>query len=560
MNQAEFIHYYSDKHREHFNKELIVRDENTIIEALKKVILSCQRQNKYFSIDVLDFRVVENYSEILEVLAEQDRIKTNKKKAISSDKKYDKDADFIILSDSAIKLLVVTYYIQVTPEDKEPEGEELRVVIEIPRIVDKYYMKINGKYYKTMYQIVDGSTYNNTQTINSKSQNIVFKSLFMATRIYRYIETIKTIDDIKLDCIFYSSIIFSKKVPVLIYLLAEFGLNPVIQKAKCYGLLFSNNPLKFANYEEEYYVFKSHNIYISIPSFIFDNDHVVQSIIYTLYIAIDKDTSINDITNNSFWLSKLGEYYGIKTKNKGGNILDSLCSIYDIITKEQLRLPEENKENIYDILIWLIREFPELRLKDNLDIGSKRIRNFDEYIANMYGVKITTGLYRISDVDKITLDDIKKSLYTFPDFLLKAISKEGKLISYDDTINDMDVFNALKYTYKGISGLGDSKNTNNTGKVKGTSISPVYRQVQISHLGRIDLDSISPSDPGLSGMLCPLSDIKDGFFDPNYTEPNNWREEVNQMMDNYSQQKGFIKPFKKLKENEKIKWFNKVDE
>lgn len=543
MDQAEFIYNYSMNNRENFNESLIKRDDNDIIEAIKKVILSCQRNNQYFSIKVLDFGVVENYSEILEVLKEQDRIKTNKKKNITIDKKYDKDTEFIMLSDSDIKLLIVNYLIRVTPPDKEPEEEELRVVIEIPRIVDDYYMKINGKYYKSLHQIVDGSTYNNSQSLNSKNQNIVFKSLFMATRIYRYIETIKTVTGEKLECIFYSSIIFTKKVPALIYLLSQFGLTEVIKRVKCFGILFSNNPLEFNNMP--YYVFKFHKIYVSVPKFIFDRDHVTQSIIYTLSISIDKETKIPDILNTEFWLLKLGEYYGIKTIDKGGNILDSLTSIYDMITQEQLKLPEEDKKDIYDVLIWLIREFPELRLKDNLDIGSKRIR-WAEYFANIYAVKITTGLYRISDVDKITLDDIKKSIYTFPDYLLKAITKEGQLISYKDAVNDTDAFTALKYTYKGISGLGDSKNKGAGGGK--TSISPVYRNVQISHLGRIDLNSISPSDPGLSGMLCPLSDVQDGFFDVDFKEPNNWREEADQLREEYNKEYGLIKPFHHIDE------------
>lgn len=554
MNQAEYIHRYADENREHFNDELIQRNDEEIIECLKKVILSCQRKNQYFSIRVKDFRVVENYSEILEVLEEQDRIKTNKKKTISSDKKYDKDTDFIVLNDSDIKLLVVTYYIEVTPEGKEPEGKDLRVVISIPRIVDKYYMRINGKYYKSIYQIVDGSTYNNSQSMNSKNQNIVFKSFFMATRIYRYIVTIKPYNGDKMECTYYSSIVFSKKVPALVYLLAEFGLNEVIRRAKCYGMLFSTNALDFEE-PDRYYIFRAYKIYISIPKYIFDNDPVVQSLIYTLLITIKKDNEINDITTKDFWLKELGEYYGIKSTSKGENILESLYSIYDIITQEQLKLPEEDKDDIMDILLWLVREFPELRLKDNLDIGSKRIRSPGEYIANYYAKKITTGLYRTSDEDKITLDDIEKSLYTFPDYLLRVISKEGgKLMPYKDAVNDTDAYTALKYTYKGISGLGDSQKTtmgkNYGSPVKGTSstsIPPVYRQVQISHLGRIDLDSISPSDPGLSGMLCPLSDIKDGFFDFNFKEPNEWRQDADALLDSYRQQIGFNPPYKKYK-------------
>ena len=74
---------------------------------------------------------------------------------------------------------------------------------------------------------------------------------------------------------------------------------------------------------------------------------------------------------------------------------------------------------------------------------------------------------------------------------------------------------ALKYTYKGISGLGED----------GASIQPVYRYVDPSHVGFLDLDASSASDPGMSGMLCPMVELHgDDMSFSEYDEPNEWRD------------------------------------
>ena len=180
MNQYEFIRKFNDENRKIFNDELFERNDDEIIEELKKVILSCER-HKYFILKVQKFTVIEDYPTIIRMLREQENIKSD-----SKDKDFNK-YDYIALKDSDIKLLVVDYFIKVKYPKKEGHGEKnLRVLIMVPRFVDKYYFKIFGNYYCPKYQIVDGSTYNNANS-NAKCQNVTFKSLFMATRIYKYI-------------------------------------------------------------------------------------------------------------------------------------------------------------------------------------------------------------------------------------------------------------------------------------------------------------------------------------------------------------------------------------
>lgn len=518
-NQYSFIREYNDKNRPQFNPELFDRSDDAIIEVLKKVILSIER-DRYFVIKVKNFTVVDDYQQIRILLREQEKFKSKNKNKQKIDDKY----NYIPLKDSDIRLLIVDYYLEVpNPKEGSPRSKNLRVLIEVPKIVDKYYFRIFGNIYSSLYQVVDGSTYNNSNSANPKSQNIAFKTLFMASRIYRYIEKLKMTNGETKECIWYMSNIFKKNCPLMRYLLARFGFYQTCQLLKVNDLYISDHDIE----KDDYYTVKKNNMYISLPKYIYDNDPVAQSLMYTVYNSVSRETSLNNVYTLEYWIAVLGDSYNNKTVEKGLNVLDSLESILDIPTQENLKLPEECKKNIYDIIIWILREFNELRKKDNLDISTKRIR-YEEYFGAIYAIKLATGLYRISDeASKLQIDRLEKAIYTFPDFLLKQISKDS-LVNYNNSVNDMDAITALKFTYKGVSGVGDGNTA---------SIPVNYRQVHPTHLGRLDLDSSTANDPGLSGMLCPMASIHNNFFS-DYKEPNNWRAEVDQVLAQYAQLEG----------------------
>ena len=522
-NQSQFIRAFNDSYREPFNEVLFERSDDEIIEELKKVILSCER-SRYFILKVQKFTVIEDYQTIIEMLREQERIKSD-----SKDKDFNR-YDYIALKNSDIKLLVVDYFIKVMHPKKDAPGEKvLRVLIMVPRFVDKYYFKIFGNYYCPKYQIVDGSTYNNANS-NAKCQNITFKSLFMATRIYKYIVDFNFENtDAPIRGCYYNSCIFSKTVPVMKYILARYGLLGAMTALGVPEVYLHNeNPNN-----DNWYTLKKHNVFISIPKFLFDNDVVAQSLMYTIYLSItNKEFTAETVWTHKFWLRSLGESYSNKTPEKGVSVLESLESIYDIPTKESLRLPEEHKKDIYCVIIWIIREFAKLRQKNNLDIGTKR-RRMAEYIASLYAMKQSSGMFSFSDEGyNIQISQIEKRIFTFPDYLLKAITRD-RLINSKNNVNDLDAFSAIKWSFKGISGLGETKDS---------SIPQGYKQVHPSHLGRIDLDSSSNNDPGMTGMLCPMTPTFDNYFS-DYSEPNTWRDEVRAMLMEYKKIKGMKEVF-----------------
>ena len=505
LNQGQIMHNYNNEYREKFNEELFVRSDDDIIEELKKVILSCQR-DKFFTLRVDSFTVVEDYNEINNILFKYDEQFKNK------NKRKENQYQYINLKDSDIKLLIVRYYIAI-----KDDYEYVNVIIAVPRIVNKYYFRISGNIYSAMYQIVDASTYNNS-TSNSKKHSVTLKTMFMPIRLYRNFQPLKTTNGETIKTTFYLSRIFNKSLGALKYILAKYGLYGAFNMLGIYCVtLTQEDP-----HDENVYTFMKNDIFINVPKMIFDADAVVQSLVATLYKAIIKDTIYENMFTIEYWIKSISLEFNNNSLEKGISILDSLESIYDISTKESIRLPEEEKSNIYLILRWMIREFSNLKTKDNLDISIKKIR-CSEYIASLYAMKISKGIYRVSDMaKKASKDNIRRAISTVPMYLLGAITK-CKLVNYVNMVNDIDALTALKFTYKGISGLGESNNS---------SIPDIYRTLNISHLGRIDPDSSSATDPGVTGTICPLTTIYNGSFS-DFQEPNYWEKEFSEIMNNY---------------------------
>lgn len=528
MNQREFVSQYINNNRPKFNPDYFVRDENAIVEELMNVIHSCERENQYFTIKVDSFRIVDDYDEINEILYNYyEELTKNKSKSKKKDNRY----GYINLNESCIRLLIVRYYIK----DRTNE-DYLDVIIAIPRIIDKYYFKINGVMRSTLFQIVDGSTYNNA-TSNAKVPSITLKIIFMAVRVTRYYNSLVTTEGEELKLTYYHSRIFNKGVSAVKYILAKYGYYGGLKFLGLEGSVYITNT---DPHDDDMYTFKVYDgAYISSPKFLLERNVLLQSVIITLYNNIIEGIPFEAIFDNLYWVRSLGvEFSGggserlisiyeaddatTDTLDKGYSILDSFESIYDISTKKSIHLPPEDKETTYHIFRWIMREFNALRLKDNLDIGCKRIR-FAEYIASLYAFKIAKGIYRVSDMNKkATIISIRKAIRTDPNYLLMAITKSG-MVSYRNMVSDMDSMQALKYTYKGVSGLGEGSNQ---------SIPSIYRSIHPSHIGRVDLDSSSDGNPGITGTLCPYAPNYDGFFQ-DYQEPNTWEREFMETMRDY---------------------------
>nr|DAM47632.1 MAG TPA: hypothetical protein [Caudoviricetes sp.] len=516
----QFLYKFNDQHREKFNDFWFTRNDDDIIEGMKQVILSCER-DKYFIIKVIGFEVIKDYEEIQKILYNYYSMKTKNGKKVSN------EYDYITLRDSDIMLLKVRYYIKLNiPESKiridpktgelEKSEGELEVLIILPIYVNKYYFRILGNYYNPIFQIVDGSTYNNS-TSNSKVQSITLKTQFMPIKVYKEAYDIMDIVDGTVHrCVLFTSYIFNKKTDSIKFILGRYGLYGAEEMLELNGIYTSKgdaspmDPNIFYNFTDPH-----HKIIVSVIKRLFDRDNVTQSFVYTILKSVKKLENFDDIYDPRYWNRMLGADFQSATLDKGIPVLDSFESIYDIRTKQSIKLPPEDKEDSYCILRWMMREFSFLKARDNMDISTKHPRQADEYLPAIYAMKISRGLYRISDKGKnVTFKDVVRVLDTPPNYILKNINA-ANLVDYVDLVNDNDAELAISYTYKGISGLGDQGS--------GTAVPIVYRFVHPSQLGRVDLDASSSSDPGLSGLICPMAKINNGSF-TDYKEPNGWKQ------------------------------------
>lgn len=530
-----FIRDFNDKTRPEFNDKLFERSNEDIIEGIKKVILSCRR-DKYFILDVLGFEVITDYDKIQDTLREYYGGKNKDK----SQNPY----EYISIRDSDIMLLKTTYYIKLNiPADKigvdsrtkklkQSEGKFQSLII-LPIYVDKYYFRIGGNYYSPMYQIVDGSTYNNVTSANSKNTKVTLKTQFMPINTYReMVEVVNLGDNQTLPCTLYTAYVFKKKIDGLKFILGRYGIYGASELLGIQQIYITEIPEDFTEKQlhsnppmnpDIYYnlILKNSKgavnsrVIISVPKILFDRDRITQTFCYTLMKNIKKYNDFEDVFDPRYWTMSLGGEFSSATLGKGIPVLDSFESIYDIRTRETINLPPEDKEDTYNILMWLLREFSLLRKKDNLDISTKLLRMADEYLPYIYAAKLSTGIYRISDKGaNVSFNDIIRVINTDPAYLIKNMNTSN-LVPYVDHVNDNDAEIALACTVKGISGIGEQG-----GK---SAVPIVYRYVHPSHLGRLDLDASSSSDPGLSGMVVPTLETSNGHFSV-CDEPNGWKD------------------------------------
>lgn len=536
MNQREFIHDFSAKHRAKFNQKLFYRSDDEIINHLKKIIKSCEREMSvggYFTIRVEKFQVVENYDEVTAILQKYQEANINRSSKLKGvvDNRY----DYIDLKESDLKLLVVTYYIEAA------DGREMfDVIIAVPRVIDQFYYRINGNIRAAMYQIVDASTYNNG-TSSAKKPMTVFKTIFQPIRVFRNLTTQTTVDGEEVPLVTYDADIFKKSVEMSKYIFAKMGLSRGLQFLGLDGIIkvTDEDPKDPNNYT--FLPKKSSNIYITVPKVMLQNNLVVQHVTNTLCSEFTRKFAVWPfIYWREYWLDALGRHYNLATpRDKGISVLTSLEFIYDLNTREQLRLPDCEKQDIYSIFRWVLYEFGSLSRKNNLDTSIKRMRA-GEYVASLYAPRLSKGgIYRLSDMgEKVDIRAIKRALMTDPMHLINEITR-CSLINFRDMMTDNDSYLALKYTYKGVSGIGESGSS---------AIPDIYKYIHPTNLGIVDLDSSSPSDPGVSGCVVPLLKLYDNDYFTDFQEPCTWRDDLEVQYKIYRQQveKKQVVEFKKM--------------
>ena len=350
---------------------------------------------------------------------------------------------------------------------------------------------INSNKLYPIYQVVENSTY----VMNGDT--VVLKTLRTPIRVIKSeVEVEDTKGNVwKLNNFTYE-IKYGKQgtsLPPILYFLAKDGLID--------GLTYLDVTefIRILKYEipdsEDIVVFKLGNsLYCHVDKNRLETDKYLQSIIAMLMnkeIIGTKDGV--DILNRDHWIKKLGKKFTTSTLAN--------------------TLQKKGESSLYSLDISL-QNFDSLLEKDNYNLSNKKVR-IAEYLAAEIVNEVSIKLYKLLKESKVDMNKLENALSIKPTHLIYKM-QESPLLKYDNSVNDMSVFDTLKYTTKGISTLG-----NKTNKVPDS-----YRRIYPSHMGRLDISTSSNGDPGLSGNLCPINNMSNNFFDDNMVEPEVYKDNL----------------------------------
>ena len=214
MLQSRYIQDYNKKHKAKFNPQIFNKRDEELIEVMKENLKSLERDQN-FKIDVLDIYTLTDYEEI------ERSIKVFQDKSFKVRPEDLPPTDEILLNDTEFYLMIVRYFIK-TNNPREADGKFIEVPIMLPKIVDKYYFKIDGQYYHMMYQIADYSYYSNEMSRSKKANKkypplLTFSTLSTPANIEKVEEIVHDINGNEVEFTTFNLKIFKRAINIFKY-------------------------------------------------------------------------------------------------------------------------------------------------------------------------------------------------------------------------------------------------------------------------------------------------------------------------------------------------------
>ena len=452
-------------------------------------------QQRKFNQDIIyNYRKMDNFvdylNDIFQALETIKYIKfhQDKTKIITDESQFIKPK--LMTTENRMNLLI--FYFTITYKDKV---EEIKLPLYVPKLIDKYFYILNGVKYYPIYQNVDSASYNTKNAI-------ILKSLLMPIIIKKESKKITDYDGTDYVNNVYQVVLFKHTINILYYFFAKYGYEETLN---LFGFNEYIKIVKNTKYPEKYFYFKiGKSYYVKVRKEKMKEKNFkdfVACLVDILNRKYDKD-KIHDIM---FWKLKLGAIYTKNINNQLDKAETVICSferILDNRTKKNLYLlKDDDKENIFKLIRWMVFNFEKLINTDNFDLDNKRLR-FVEYMVTPFTKKMSNNTYRILNSRNVTINKLKGIFRISPMIIIDDI-KHSDLVRYDNAVNDQDLFNvAIKISSRGPASLGSAQKS---------TISMQYRGIHYSQVGRWGLTLASSNDPGLTGVLCPYVKMN-GFF------------------------------------------------
>lgn len=270
----------------------------------------------------------------------------------------------------------------------------------IPIEDENGYLMIKGKKCYLIYQMVDKMLYPSFGAVTVKSLMPICtktsKDTFTDTKGNEYV--IPT----------YSIQIFKNAINILL-IYSNMCITKALRfmevdrfiKVECKDLEYpeSDNIIRFD-------CSKKSDIIVAVNKEIFDKEIYVRSIVGCL-INLFHDTKIEykDIDNWEQWMMIVG---GKNTIRRGMYQHIFFNRLLDEVTREELKINDYDKQDIYHLLRWIVGNYHSLWSKDNLSMINKRLR-CHEYVGSLITAEISKRINRIVSLgDKATIRDYLK--------------------------------------------------------------------------------------------------------------------------------------------------------
>jgi hypothetical protein len=445
------------------------------------------------------------------------------------------------------KYMIESYYSKITFTIRIETNINTRVIkksILIPKLTDDGYFIINNKKARAIWQLVEASVYTQRGKITLKSRMpiIMYKTVTKdmvdtegnsySFKPYSY--AMDATNKKRSSAVKSTKRVNNKFINPFIIFSAKMGLRQAL-KFMCIDELVSIYKVDEIDEHDRYAFIPLNDMFIRVDKIALENE-LLCSLVGMLALLQSSEFPVtwDNLDNRDYWISRIG-IVGSKHdnkalsdfKNKGYTTLMMIERLLDNMTIRNLRLPDGYKGNVYEVLRWMIVDFDELKMKDNIDINNKRVRKNEYIVKSTLGRKINDNINRVithrSESRQNTIDTLLE-IFNFPDnIILNGMRIINDLIKSEDITNDFTIIEDLAYSSKGPEALGDDSSKNVMVKL---------RDVHPSFMGKIDCEVISNSDIGMTGSFVPYVKTYDGFyFDPNKEPDEHLYETLSEFKD-----------------------------
>lgn len=502
-----FIKNFKNVNEERFNLKLIKHEyEEPLIDFIINIFKSLESTNM---IKLLEYEVITDESKI-----NMSRYITSRK----APKSKDKQIKYHHIQYDRCDELIMKFRVEV-----KGESCTIRKRVLVPKKDENNYFTFRNKKYFLLYQLVDNSTYTGRNSLTLKTA--------MPACVKREIEDIVDVEGNVYTNPYYFLAIFNRSIEGLLFYLCKLGFDGTLHFFNIDKVvdIILTKPKK--NTEDSIFFELNKHMWLQVNRKFFEKYSYIRSMCIMIKRVIDNKTTSDELNYLPYWIEKLGSLYTTsqyKKYDSGTSTIVFFERLLDENTKVKLKLSEINKVSIYSVIKWIIQNFIELKKKNNLDLTNKRLR-LNEYVGQLLARRIGDSVNRVlSNGSNIELKQVK-DIFKFPATVILQSLHVSPLLKFDDRVNDLDVFSALRYTVRGPQSLGEKSSRN---------ISLKYRGSHPSYIGKLDLNLCSSSNPGLSGACTPFAKTY-GLYFSDAKEPELQEYEIMKDVEDMYEAKGY---------------------